>query len=107
MSKKTFSMVSISAGDEDGAGGRAISSLKTERETDELVITRRRLAQVEPLDDDDVPAEQCAMRAMVPGMELLNGEIIHADKLDSDVYQILRAVGGDVRVVGKELRLLE
>jgi hypothetical protein len=72
-------MVSMSAGDENGAGGRAVPSLETKRKADQLVITRRRLAQIETLDNDHVSAEQRAMRAMVPGAKLLDGKIIYAD----------------------------
>src|SRR5438094_626070 len=47
------------------------------------------------------------MRAMVPGVKLLDGQIVYADELDPDVHEILRAVGGDVGVVGKEIRFFQ
>src|SRR5665811_2365911 len=47
--------------------------------------------------------EERAMRAMVAGVELLDGQVVDSHQLYALVDQVLRAIGSQVRVVLDEL----
>src|SRR5688572_26238940 len=92
---------------EHGSRRRAIEPSESERQTDELVFSGRRLAQIETLDDDDALLEKREVRAVMPRAKLLDRVIINTYELHRTPREILGTVGGDIRVVLHEVRALE
>src|SRR5688572_16831998 len=89
---------------EHGSRRRAIEPRESERQTDELVFSGRRLAQIETLDDDDALLEKREVRPMMPGVKLLDRVIIDTDELHSAPCEIFGTVRGEIRVILHELR---
>src|SRR5712691_2476453 len=80
---------------------RAVASAfgNLHRQTDQLVVTRRDLAEVQSFDNHHIVREQSEMSAVIPGVKLLNREIIRPYEFHSTFDQFLSGFGQEVREV--------
>ena len=46
-----------------------------------------------------------SVRSVVPGVKLLDGQVVDPDELDTLIHEVLRTVGGEVGVIRRELFL--